>query len=112
MKLNHKFEQPFIAIYFKALSVVCVTGALFALLASGGLAASVYLYVIFGCAPIMWWMGELVSLLARIASRPTASEPKGESKPSRAELEAMLGGPAKKRKDDDDDSGGVPKYTL
>lgn len=110
MKPNQ--EEPFVALFFKGLAIIMILIALCLLVMMGVPGVILGLYLVLGAAPIAWWMGAVLALLAKIARNgEVAGEARSKEKPARAELERMLGGKASSRRSDDDLSS-PPKYEL
>jgi hypothetical protein len=122
MKDPNRFQEPLFSIILKALAIL-------SLLAAGIYFVSIFTTeklpdnetianitrlenelelritrttVALGSAISVWWMAEVICLLAKIADGRGA-------KPSRKELEAMMV-PARRAREEDDD--GIPKYQL
>jgi hypothetical protein len=102
-----KTEEPFIALFFKGLSIVVCFIALFTAATGGAAGIITAAYLLLGAAPAAWWMGEVVALLGRIAAN-------GEARVSTRLLArpepAASGGKIFKAKPEDD--GGVPTIKL
>lgn len=123
-------DEPLVAIVLKALAILAVVGAVAsyavvylddaprdaegpAALAAGLRVAAVLgrAYTLTGSAICLWWMGEIVALLARIAAN---GDPGSAAKPTRRELEALLGDRkrAEKPANSEAENEVVPSYKL
>jgi hypothetical protein len=109
-------DEPFIAIFFKGISIVTVGIAIFlgATEHDTGIALAVWLML--GAAPAAWWMGSVIQLLSRIAENGTLARP--QTAP-RAEApvkpQSSASGASKvfvKKASDDDGTGEVPTFKL
>lgn len=126
MKDPNQFKEPLFSIVLKALALLSLLTAgiyfvgLFTMdkLTENSTIADVTrigneltmiiirIIVALGGAISVWWMAEVICLLAKIADGRGVGQP--VPKPSRKELEAMTV-PARRARDEDD---GIPKYQL
>ena len=121
-----KQDSPIVAVIFKAFAVLSVACAAWkfvkglSILGSGvptigdpAGAALALAFSFLASGLMLWWMGEVIELLGRIARN---GEPAGESrsreKPARAELEKMIGSGKGAARRSDDDFSNPPKYEL
>ena len=71
-------QEPFVATFFKSLAILIVFTGIVLMLIGGGAGMLGGLYLNLGAAPVAWWMGAILSYLARIAN---ASEERLEARP-------------------------------
>lgn len=123
--MKKKTESPMVAVIFKAFAILSGVMALWQFgkgltqmsgdAMSDGQSAGIALslaVVYLGSGLMLWWMGEVVELLGRIAKNGEAAGNDGRrEKPSRDQMERMLGG-GKKVTSRDDDTAGPPRYEL
>lgn len=129
MNQTARSEEPLVAIILKGLSILSTLGAVLfyiamfrhdvpldasaqtILTAAASVAGDqVRAYTLTGTAIALWWMGEIIALLARIAANGSRQpEPLKSSSPQKRIAEPSSGTGSRSRRDDEDE---VPRYTL
>ncbi|RYD35741.1 MAG: hypothetical protein EOP87_06810 [Verrucomicrobiaceae bacterium] len=95
------------------MAIIMILIALGRMVMMGAPGVPLGLYLGVGAAPLAWWMGAVLALLAKIARNgESAAEGRSKENPARAELEKMLGGGKAAGRRSDDDLSNPPNYNL
>jgi hypothetical protein len=124
--MNTRSEEPLVAIILKGLSILSALGAAIVYIAMFGhdvnpdarpqviaraaaemASKQIMAFTLTGSAITLWWMGEIIALLARIAAN--GARQAAVSQVAAASEPRPAAAPARRTADDDDD---VPRYSL
>jgi len=109
-------DEPFIAIFFKGISIVTVLFAIWLGAYDSNATIMTAIYLGFGAAPAAWWMGSVIQLLSRIADNGTLARPQAAPRAEApVKQQAAPAAAAKlfvKKPVEDDGAGEVPTFKL